>query len=117
MLGAPKVARRAGAQGSATEIAPQQWEQGTGWGWVWGDDEVGNLNELSPELALKALSLVERGQVYDLGLTYARDSYKFEGHNPGEVMSFRTSSGGDRLRRPRTIQAEPRGTKGGVDIV
>jgi hypothetical protein len=94
MLGAPKVARRAGAQGSVTEIAPQQWEQGTGWGWVWGDDdEVGNLNELSPELALKALSPVERGQVYDLGLTYARDSFKFEGHNPGEVMSFHTSSG------------------------
>jgi Putative cyclase len=94
MLGAPKVARRVGAQGSVTEIAPQQWEQGTGWGWVWGDDdEVGNLNEFSPELALKALSLVERGQVYDLGLTYARDSFKFEGHNPGEVMSFHTSSG------------------------
>jgi Putative cyclase len=94
MIGAPKVARRAGAQGSSTEVTPQQWEQGTGWGWVWGDDdEVGNLNELSPELAMKALSLVERGQVYDLGLTYARDSYKFEGHNPGEIMSFRTSSG------------------------
>lgn len=94
MLGAPTVARRAGAQGSSADITPRQWEQGTGWGWVWGnDDEVGNLNELSPELTLKALSLVEEGKVYDLGLTYDRESFKFPGHNPGEVMSFRTSSG------------------------
>ncbi len=94
LLGMPTVARRAAAQGSSTEVTPRQWEQGTGWGWVWGgDDEVGNLNELSPELALKALSLVEEGKVYDLGLTYDRESFKFPGHNPGEVMSFRTSSG------------------------
>ena len=94
ILGAPTVARRAVAQGTSPEVTPRQWEQGTGWGWVWGDDdEVGSLNELSPELTLKALSLVEEGKVYDLGLTYDRDSFKFPGHNPGEVMSFRTSSG------------------------
>jgi hypothetical protein len=92
LLGVPTVARRAGAQGSSTEVTPRPWEQGTGWVWG-GDDEVGNLNELSPELALKALSLVEEGKVYDLGLTYDRESFKFPGHNPGEVMSFRTSSG------------------------
>ena len=94
LLGAPTVARRAVAQGSSAEVTPRQWEQGTGWGWVWGnDDEVGNLNELRPELTLKALSLVEEGKVYDLGLIYDRDSFKVPGHNPGEVMSFRTSSG------------------------
>lgn len=84
---------RAVAQG-APEVEPKQWRKGEGWGWVWGDDDqVGNLNELSPELALKALSLVESGRVYDLGLTYERRSYKFAGHNPGEIISFRTPPG------------------------
>ena len=92
LLGAPTVARHVTAQGSSPEVTPRQWEQGTGWGWG-NDDEVGSLNELSPELTLKALSLVEEGKVYDLGLTYDRESFKFPGHNPGEVMSFRTSSG------------------------
>jgi hypothetical protein len=57
------------------------------------DDQLGNLNELSPELTLKALSRVEEGKVYDLGLAYDRRSYKFEGHNYGEIISFRTPDG------------------------
>ena len=91
LLGAPRTQRTAVAQDS---VQPKQWEQGKGWGWVWGDDdELGNLNELSPELTLKALSRVEEGKVYDLGLAYDRRSYKFEGHNYGEIMSFRTPDG------------------------
>jgi hypothetical protein len=75
-------------------VQPKQWEQGKGWGWVWGDDDqLGNLNELSPELTLKALSRVDEGKVYDLGLMYDRNSYRFEGHNPGEIISFRTPDG------------------------
>jgi hypothetical protein len=86
--------RAAAAQDSPPEVNPKQWEQGKGWGWVWGDDDqLGNLNELSPELALKALSRVKEGKVYDLGLMYDRRSYKFEGHNPGEIISFRTPDG------------------------
>jgi hypothetical protein len=62
--------------------------------WVWGDDDqVGNLNELSPELTMKALSKVEEGKVYDLGLTYDRRSYKFVGHSSGEIISYRTPAG------------------------
>src|ERR687893_2556355 len=91
LLGAPRTQRRAIAQDS---VQPKQWEQGRGWGWVWGDeDQLGNLNELSPELTLKALSRVEEGKVYDLGLPYDRRSFKFEGHNPGEIISFRTPDG------------------------
>jgi kynurenine formamidase len=90
LLGAPRTQRTAVAQ----EVNPEKWEQGKGWGWVWGDDDqLGNLNELSPELTLKALSKVEEGKVYDLGLTYDRRSYRFEGHNPGEIISFRTPDG------------------------
>jgi kynurenine formamidase len=87
------VQRSAGAQDSP-EVTPQKWEKGKGWGWVWGDDDqLGNLNELGPDLTKKALSLVKEGRVYDLGLTYKRSSYKFAGHNPGEIMSFRTPTG------------------------
>jgi hypothetical protein len=94
LLGTPRTQRTAAAQDSPPEVNPKQWEQGKGWGWVWGDDDqLGNLNELSPELALKALSRVEEGKVYDLGLAYDRRSYKFVGHNYGEIMSFRTPDG------------------------
>ena len=59
LLGVPRTQRTAAAQDSPPEVNPKQWEQGKGWGWVWGDDDqLGNLNELSPELTLKALSKV-----------------------------------------------------------
>ena len=94
LLTAPRSPRTAAAQDSPPEVNPEKWERGKGWGWVWGDDDqLGNLNELSPELTLKALSLVKEGKVYDLGLMYDRNSYRFEGHNPGEIISFRTPDG------------------------
>src|ERR671916_188607 len=94
LLGAPRTQKSALAQDSPPEVTPKKWEKGKGWGWVWGDDdELGNLNELSPELALKALSKVKEGNVYDLGLAYDRRSFKFVGHSSGEIMSFRTPEG------------------------
>ena len=76
LLGAPRTQKSAVAQDSPPEVTPEKWEQGKGWGWVWGDDdELGNLNELSPELTLKARSKVKDGKVYDLGLAYDRRSY------------------------------------------
>ena len=73
---------------------PKQWRQGVGWGWVWGeDDEVGALNEMTAQSVLAALSIVERGQVRDLGVDYDRRSYKWPGHSPGEIMTFRSPPG------------------------
>jgi kynurenine formamidase len=93
LLAAPRAQRTATAQ-DTPEVTPKKWEKGKGWGWVWGDDDqLGNLNELSTELTKKALSLVKEGKAYDLGLTYKRSSYKFAGHSPGEIMSFRTPTG------------------------
>lgn len=89
------------------QVQPKGWQQGRGWGWVWGpDDEVGNLNELSPELTLKALSMVRHGRVYDLGLTYDRRSYKWPGHSPGEIMTFRSQQG-EWLQRDLPFQVDP----------
>ena len=94
LLGTPRAQEIALAQETSPEVQPKQWQEGEGWGWVWGDDDhLGNLNELGPELTKKALSMVKEGKVYDLGLTYERRSYKFAGHNPGEIISFRTPTG------------------------
>lgn len=81
----------------------KKWQKGKGWGWVWGkDDEVGALNELTDASRLAALRLATRGQVFDLGVTYDRTSYKWPGHSPGEILSFRTPEG---VKRQRDIPA------------
>jgi kynurenine formamidase len=77
----------------------RKWTQGRGWGWVWGPaDEVGSLNEMTDASRLAAAKLVTRGKVYDLGVPYDRTSYKWPGHSPGEVLSFRTPEGVKRQR-------------------
>jgi kynurenine formamidase len=70
------------------------WTPGKGYGWVWGkSDEVGALNTLGPDDVKAAMSLVKQGKVYDLGITYDRTSYKWPGHSPGEIMTFRSPEG------------------------
>ena len=70
------------------------WKKGRGWGWVWGkDDEVGALNAMTPQSVLEAIGLVKKGRIYDLGIDYDRTSYKWPGHSPGEIISFRTPEG------------------------
>jgi kynurenine formamidase len=40
-----------------------------------------------------ALGLVREGRVYDLGVPYDRASYKWPGHSPGEIITFRSPAG------------------------
>jgi kynurenine formamidase len=78
----------------AQDAGMKKWVKGKGWGWVWGPaDEVGSLNEMSDASRLAALRLVERGKVYDLGLPYDRNSFKWVGHSAGEIISFRSPAG------------------------
>ncbi len=80
---------------------PEKWQKGKGWGWVWGaGDEVGALNEMTPESVLKAVQLVQKGQVYDLGVAYDRTSYIWPGHSPGEIITFRSPEG---VRRQKDL--------------
>jgi kynurenine formamidase len=70
------------------------WKPGVGWGWIWGkEDQVGALNAMTDESRAAALSIAKQGKVYDLGATYSRRSYKWPGHSPGEIISFRSPSG------------------------
>ena len=79
--------------------ATQKWQKGKGWGWVWGrEDEVGALNEMTDATRLAALRLADKGRVFDLGVNYDRTSYKWPGHSPGEIISFRTPEGIKRQR-------------------
>ena len=79
---------------AAGDAGMKQWTKGKGWGWVWGpEDEVGALNEMTDQSRMAAVGLVKQGKAYDLGLPYDRMSYKWAGHSPGEIISFRTPEG------------------------
>jgi kynurenine formamidase len=77
------------------------WTKGKGWGWIWGkDDQVGSLNAMTDASRAAALSLARNGQIFDLGLPYSRRSYKWPGHSPGEIITFRSPDGIDRMQDP-----------------
>ena len=79
----------------------QGWQKGRGWGWVWGkDDELGSLNAMTDASRAAALALPTRGETFDLGLAYSRRSFKWPGHNPGEIITFRSPEGVDRMADP-----------------
>jgi hypothetical protein len=91
---AASIVAIAGSGAAAQDAGMKKWVKGTGWGWVWGpQDEVGNLNEMTDASRLAALQLVKQGKAYDLGLPYDRSSYKWPGHSPGEIVSFRSPAG------------------------
>jgi kynurenine formamidase len=72
----------------------RKWQRGKGWGWIWGEqDEIGALNAISPESVLRALKLVKQGKTADLGVTIDRNSFRWPGHAPTEVVAYRTPEG------------------------
>lgn len=88
----------AGAQFSPAQTGGNSvikgWKAGSGWGWIWGkEDEVGALNAMTDSSRAAALRLAQQGKVYDLGVTYSRRSFKWPGHSPGEIISFRSPTG------------------------
>ena len=79
--------------GDKQEPAVKGWIKGKGWG-PWGkDDEVGSLNAMNSATIKAALGLVKEGKVYDLGVNYDAESYKWPGHNPGVIMTYRGPEG------------------------
>ncbi|MDB5353514.1 MAG: hypothetical protein JWN86_4761 [Planctomycetota bacterium] len=87
------------AEPGPTVQAVKGWTKGQGWGWIWGkDDEIGSLNAMTDASRSAALSIAKKGEVFDLGMTYSRRSFKWPGHSPGEILTFRSPDGIDRMR-------------------
>ena len=74
---------------------PKGWTKGKGYGWVYGKaDELGAVNAFNaPDLILRALRDVKKGKVYDLGVPVGNNSYKWPGHSPTQIMSYRSPEG------------------------
>jgi kynurenine formamidase len=93
------TASERGSRGTEAGAPIQGWEKGKGWGWVWGrEDEVGALNAMTDASRAAALALATRGETFDLGMTYSRRSFKWPGHSPGEIISFRSPEGVQRMK-------------------
>jgi kynurenine formamidase len=75
------------------------WTKGVGWGWIWGEeDEVGSLNAMTDASRLSAARIATTGKTYDLGITYSRNSFKWHGHSPAEILTYRSPEGEARQR-------------------
>ncbi|MDX2150760.1 MAG: cyclase family protein [Bryobacteraceae bacterium] len=74
---------------------PRGWQKGKGYGPVYGSqDEVGSLNAINtPAQVLEALRQVKTGRVFDLGVRVANDSFKFAGHAPTQITTYRSPEG------------------------
>jgi kynurenine formamidase len=87
------LSSRAGSGREGEEPTPKGWTKGKGWG-PWGkDDEGGSLNAMTPETILAALRLVKKGKVYDLGVPYDAESFRWPGHNPALILTYRGPEG------------------------
>jgi kynurenine formamidase len=60
---------------------------------------------MTDESRAAALRLAQQGKVYDLGITYSRRSYKWPGHSPGEIISFR-SPGGEEAQKDSVVDPQ-----------
>lgn len=83
---------------------PRGWVKGKGWGWTWGkEDEVGALNAVkNPAAVLRALREVKTGRVYDLGVRVDQTSYKWPGHSPTQIVTYRSPEG---IKRGKDVQS------------
>jgi kynurenine formamidase len=82
----------------ATAVAqdlPKGWTKGKGFGWVYGkDDELGALQAINtPAKILRALGDVKNGRIFDLGVLVDQRSFKWPGHSPTQIMSYRSPHG------------------------
>jgi kynurenine formamidase len=88
------------------------WTKGKGYGWSYGPaDELGALNAItSPAHTLAALRTVKTGKVYDLGVPVDQHSFKWPGHSPTQIMTFRSPGGAKTLKDVAAFANNPRGT-------
>ncbi len=89
----------------------QSWQKGKGYGWVFGpNDERGAINTINkPEKIAAAMRSVKTGRTYDLGVPVDRTSYKWPGHSPTEVLSYRSPEGVKRAPETNPFNGHPAG--------
>ncbi len=58
------------------------------------------LNAMTDASRAAALALAKKGETFDLGLSYSRRSFKWPGHSPGEILTFRSPDGLSRMKDP-----------------
>jgi len=69
------------------------WLTTNRWG-QWGEnDEKGAMNEMTPELVMKALSLIKKGKVYDLETERFKGMPIWAGHCGFDIMAYASPSG------------------------
>ena len=87
------MAGRPALGGGEDGPAIKGWQKGKGWG-PWGaGDEIGSLNAMTPATMKAALALVKEAKVYDLGVPYDAESFKWPGHSPATILTFRGPEG------------------------
>jgi kynurenine formamidase len=74
---------------------PKGWTKGKGFGWVYGKaDELGAIQSINtPQQILRALRDVKNGRIFDLGVRVDNQSFKWPGHSPTQIMSYRSPHG------------------------
>ena len=106
-----KLALLALLAGVLSAQAPKNWTKGKGYGWVWGkQDEVGAINAVAtPETVLRALRGVKTGRVFDLGVRVDQTSFKWPGHSPTQIVTYRSPEGAKRQKDVEAFAASKKG--------
>ena len=64
------------------------WMESNRWG-EWGEeDEVGVMNDLTPELVLKAVQYIKKGKIYDLETERFKGMPVWAGHCGFDILSY-----------------------------
>jgi kynurenine formamidase len=92
-------------------VFAQGWQKGKGYGWTFGpNDERGAINTINNASRIKAaLAGVKTGRVFDMGVPVDRTSYKWPGHSPTEVLSYRSPEGEKRAPDTNAFKGHPAG--------
>ena len=81
------------AEAQVPSVQPKRWQKGKGWGWRAGaGDQLGNLNDFHPGSPRRPWHTPDRKGLRP-GLMYDRRSFKWPGHSPGEILTFRNQQG------------------------
>ena len=76
-----------------------RWMKENRWG-KWGrGDQVGALNELTPQMILSAISLIREGKVYDLETTRFKGMPVWPGHSGWELLPYASPKGRQSMER------------------